>query len=90
MKRILLLFLSLIIFAPLTFAYTYTATDPSGKVLVDRKCDANGSYFNCTDNLTGQNFSEPRHTREVQDIYINGQYKRVIKEQYGDKVYIKY
>lgn len=90
MKKLFVLFISLIIFAPLCLAYTYTATDSSGKVLVDQKCEANGSFFNCTDNLTGQAFKEPRYTREVQDVYVNGQYKKVTKEQYGDKLYIKY
>lgn len=92
MKKLLLIFLFITICAPVVFAYTFTETDENGKIIYDIACDGTKyeTYFVCKDKLKGNTYREPKNTRSVKDVYINGEYKRVIKEQYGDKIYIKY
>lgn len=88
MKKIIFVLIIIFCFNSEVFAYTYSATTSDGKVLKDETCKANGNYFYCHDKVSGNTYSEPRRQREVKDVYINGQHKRVVVETYGDKVFI--
>lgn len=92
MKKILLTFLLITITPISTFAYTYSATDKNGKVLINEECtiSASGRHFNCYDKISGKSYNRDNYQHKTQDIYINGQYKRINIDQIGDRTYIRY
>lgn len=90
MKKILLLTMLFCLSSISTFAYTYSLEDENGNIIFDKKCTANGDKFDCFDRISKKGSTEPRYQRSVDYVYINGKKEKVIKEQMGDIVYIKY